>query len=239
MKKLIVVLGSLFLLFMETSAQDTATTPAGAASTDAIANYKSYEGTVEFQKTKQPATIIEFPFPPDVTEGAIKNHFSGMGIKVKEYKGFMLAKGIKLSASDAEFKDVYYKVERKSRKERDISLVYVITANPEENISTKTSAGGGAALFTIAAGTAGFVEGLGPHIDAHNHELKIQEQEEGLKKAERKYKNLVEEADDLQKRKQRIEKEIEENKQNIEKQGKDVERQKGILQQLIAKRKKT
>ncbi|NJO25638.1 MAG: hypothetical protein HC867_07585 [Bacteroidia bacterium] len=48
----------------------------------------------------------------------------------------------------------------------------------------------------------------------------------------------MKEADDLQKRKQRIEKEIEENKENIEKQRKDVERQKGLLQQLIAKRKK-
>ncbi|NJO25637.1 MAG: hypothetical protein HC867_07580 [Bacteroidia bacterium] len=191
MKKLIVVSGSLLLLFLQTSAQDTAAR-ADITSSDAIENYKSYEGTVEFQKTKQPATIIEFPFSPSVTEEAIKNHFSGMGIKVKEYKGFMLAKGVKLSSSDADFKDIYYKVERKSRKERDISLVYVITANPEENIGTKTSAGGGTALFTIAAGAAGFVEGLGPHVNAYNHELKIQEQEEGVKKAERKYKNLVE-----------------------------------------------
>jgi hypothetical protein len=51
---------------------------------------QSLEGTVEYQRTKQPAAILELPYSADLLEDAFKNIFSKQGSKGNESKGFLV-----------------------------------------------------------------------------------------------------------------------------------------------------
>ena len=82
-----------------------------------------------------------------------------------------------------------------------------------------------------------YLNDLVPAIQAYNLELEIKEQNEVIKKAEAKYKSLVNDGDDLEKKRSAIEKKIAENKQDIQSQGNEVEAQKQKLAAWVSTRK--
>src|SRR6476620_5015337 len=78
------------------------------------------EGRSEFQKTQQPAAVITLPYQDDVVEKAIADYMSRKGIKGNSSNGYKLYRNYKLGTSDQP-SDLYFKVDRKSRSEKDIS----------------------------------------------------------------------------------------------------------------------
>ena len=100
----------------------------------ATGNAQSYEGTVDYQKKDEKAIIIEFPYPPSVVEDAIISKLEKMGFKKKESKGFLVYKNVVLTDISAEPADYMIKVERKSRKDKDESIVYLLINRNDENI---------------------------------------------------------------------------------------------------------
>ena len=74
------------------------------------------EGTVEYQKGEKRAAIVEVPFPPDIVEGALKEQLAKSGVKEEKLKGMQVFKNARLSATDGEVADLYFKVVKKSRK---------------------------------------------------------------------------------------------------------------------------
>ncbi|HLG41688.1 MAG TPA: hypothetical protein VI461_18555, partial [Chitinophagaceae bacterium] len=101
---------------------------------------QSYEGSIDYQKKDQKAMIIEFPYSPSVVEDAIIEKMEKMGYKKKESKGFMVYKNAVISAISSEPADYMIKVERKSRKEKDESVVYLVMNRAEENIIARSDA---------------------------------------------------------------------------------------------------
>ena len=190
------------------------------------------EGKTEFQKKEQPAAVVELPYPPDVVEDAIKGYLTKKGVKGNTSKGVQIFKGTKLSDLDLSNSDLYFKVERKSRKEKDASIVYMFVTKENENPATRVE---GDTYGVEGAKT--FLKEMLPSIEAHNLEVDIAGQEAALKKAERRYDNLTDEAKDLEKRLKKLEENIEENKKDIEKQRQEVENQRKILETMRAKRK--
>jgi hypothetical protein len=190
---------------------------------------QSYEGTVEFQKTKQPTAVIELPYPPGVVEDAIKDKMKRMGYTGKENKGFITFRGVKDSSGKE--MDYVIKVERKSRKEKDESVVYLF--------------GQGAAIDMTKAGFGSDMDFLKeklntmqPDIEAYNLEVQIVDQEEMVKKAEKKFENLQDDQVSLEKKLKKLQEDIEDNKKDQENQKKEIENQKKALENLRAKRKK-
>ena len=55
----------------------------GLKAQNAIEPTRKYEGTVEYQKTKQPATILEFNYPEKDVENALENYVYETGWKSK------------------------------------------------------------------------------------------------------------------------------------------------------------
>lgn len=51
------------------------------------------EGTADYQRTTQPAAIIELPYPPGVVEKAISDYMSKNGVKGSSSKGFTVYRG--------------------------------------------------------------------------------------------------------------------------------------------------
>ena len=101
-----------------------------------ILNYasraQSYEGTVDYQKKDEKALIIEFPYPASVVEDAIVDKLEKMGFKKKESKGFLVYKNIVLSDISSEPADYMIRIDKKSRKEKDASIVYLMVSRNDQ-----------------------------------------------------------------------------------------------------------
>jgi hypothetical protein len=193
---------------------------------------QSYEGSVEYQKTSQPSVIAEFPYPPGMVEDAIKDKLEKQGFGSKDMKGFRVFRAVRIKEISADsLVDLYFKVERKSRREKDISVVYLMVSKSNEVFVSSNSDA------AIMGNAKNYVNNLRPSLDAWNLELQIAEQEGALKKQEKKYDGLVEDGQDMEKKKKKLEQDIEENKQNQAKQKQEVEKQRQILETLKAKRK--
>lgn len=197
-----------------------------------IAAAQSYSGMVEYNKTQQPALICEFPFPPGMVEDAIKNKMEKLGYSGKEAKGFRSFKGAKIAEiSNEAMLDLYFKVEKKSRKEKDASMVYLLLSKGYENFMTDAADG------PTMNNAKTFLNNLRATVEAYSLELEITTQEEAVKKAEKKFNGLVDDGQSLEKKKRNIEKEIEENKTSQTRQKEEWDKQKQILDTLRARRK--
>jgi hypothetical protein len=119
--------------------------------------------------------------------------------------------------------DYIIKVERKSRKEKDEAVLYMIMNKNGEN-----------AMATMEAEAVGqakvFLNNMIPDIEAANLELQIKDQEEIVAKAEKKLNGLRDDQVSLEKK-------LRENKADQEATQKDIEAQKQALGTLIGKRK--
>lgn len=189
---------------------------------------QSYEGTVDYQKNKQPTAVIELPYPPGVVEDAIKDKMKRMGYSGKESKGFIVFKGVRDSTGKE--MDYLVRVERKSRKERDESVVYLFGQGANIDM-TKT--GGGSDIDYLKTQ----LNKMQPDIEAYNLEVQIADQEETVKKAQRKFDKLQDDQKSLEKKLKRLQDDIADNKKDQDNQQKEIESQKKILDTLKSKRK--
>jgi seryl-tRNA synthetase len=82
-----------------------------------------------------------------------------------------------------------------------------------------------------------YLNGLASAIEAYDLELSIKAQNDDLIKAEAKYKNLVNESEDLEKKRIAIDKKIADNKSDQQQQLKEIENQKQKLTQWVGQRK--
>ena len=193
---------------------------------------QAVEGKVEYQKSQQPAAIVELPYSPAFVESSLRGYLEKKGAKGEEIKGFQSFRNVRLGIGDTALTDMYFKIDQKSRQEKEKSIVYLVVAKPNENVATRS----GEDRTSIDQAKA-FLDEFVPSIESYNSEVLIRGQEENIKKAEKKYNALMEEAQELEKRKQNIEQKILENKQHQEKQRSEVDREKSSLQTIISKKR--
>jgi len=191
---------------------------------------QSYEGTVEYQKKDEKAIVMEFPYPPSVVEDAIIDRMDKLGYKKKESKGFLIYKDAVLKEISSEPADYMIKVERKSRKDKDESVVYFIVNRNNENILARNDA-----LVNSNAKT--FMNGLTPDVDAYNLEVQIKDQEETVAKAEKKLKNLKDDQDSMEKKIKKLQDDLKDNAKDQDSQQKEIEKQKQALESMKSRRK--
>jgi len=191
---------------------------------------QSYEGKIDYQKKDEKAMVIEFPYPPDVVEDAIVEKMEKLGYKKKESKGFLVYKNAVLAEISSEPADYFIKVERKSRKEKNESVVYLVMQRNNENIIARSDT-----LVNSNAKT--FLNKLTPDVEAFNLEKEIAEQEDAVSKAEKKLKNLQDDKDTMEKKIKKLQKDIKDNLKQQEDQQKEIEKQRQVLEALKGKRK--
>lgn len=188
-------------------------------------------GELEVQKKKIPALMTEIPYTASVTEDAIRQKFSQMGYSAKESKGVYTYKTVRIPEIMEEAFDLILKVERKSRKEKDESIVYFVVTRANENYVKATD--DAVLIAKIKQYCLGFIA----LAEAQSLEVEIKGQEDKVKSTEKKLKDYEDESSSLEKRLKKLQDDIEENKKNIEKQKAEVENQKKALDVLRAKRK--
>jgi len=199
----------------------------------AIVYGQAKEGTVEYEKTQQPAAVIELPYSPNVVEAAMNDYLIKKGrSRANDIKGFSTFRNTQLSPSDSMNADLYFKVERKSKKEKEITNVSLLLYphNKDFAVTVKET-------HLNMEQAKDYLDQLVPAIEAYNLELQIKEQNDRVIKAESKYKNLVENGDDLNKDKINIEQKIVNNKDDQARQTVELAKQKQALALLVDQRK--
>ncbi|MEP7109319.1 MAG: hypothetical protein ABI760_15100 [Ferruginibacter sp.] len=197
--------------------------------------------TIEFNGGKYNGYLIEFNAPPDIVEDAVKERFKLQGVKPKETKGFMVYRNVVMPLIDpVKPMDAFVKVERKSRKEKEQTIVYFIAALPgqipEDKLKSDAAEISGA-VAVIEKGNA-FLTGIIPDVRQGVYDKDIANQQSLLKKEEKKLANLVDDQTDMEKKLKKLQSDIEYNKKAQERQTAEIEKAKNALNELISKNPK-
>jgi hypothetical protein len=202
-----------------------------------ISSSQAFEDKVEYDKKKQDAFAIEFAFSPEAVEGAFIEKMEKLGYKAKEEKGmfnrdkgFIVFKNALVSdISDARM-DYIVKVERKSRREKDESVLYMILNKDGNNAMSQFSS-------TVVGKARSFLNDLLPNVEAFDLELQIKDQENTVAKAEKKLKDLKNDQESIEKKIKDLQDDLKKNSKDQEDAQKDIEDQKVALEALKGKRK--
>ncbi len=186
---------------------------------------------VEYQKLSRQAAVVEYPFSAKTTQAAIEDKFAKMGYKGKDTKGFTVFKGVRIAELGSDMYDLYFMVDKKSRKDKDNSKITLLISKGLEQFVSDTL---DVNLFNNGKT---YLNNFGPAIVAYDLEVQIKDQQEAVQKNEKKAANLMDDAVGLQKDKVKLEKKIADNEQEQVKQKAEVETQKQILTTLLSKRK--
>ena len=197
---------------------------------------QAYEGTIDYDKKKQDAFIIEFPYPPEAVENALIKKMEEMGYKGKEErglfnkdKGFRVYKGAYVSDITSGSMDYAFKVESK-RKGKE-SIVYMV-------ILGKDGANAKSVFESSNVNNAkSFLNNLQPMVEAANLELQIKDQEEILAKAQKKLRDLKDDRDNMEKKIKKLQDDLKDNEKAQDNQQKEIEDQAHDLEILKAKRR--
>jgi len=190
------------------------------------------EGKIEYQKGDKIAAVLEMPYSTDVVEDAIKEYMDKQGLSRDHSKGFDVFRNAKPRIGDPEISDLHFRVEKKSRKEKEASVVYLLIGRPGENMSLRT----GDDRYKIDVAKE-YLNRMAPSIDAYNLELEIKSQEEIVKKAEKKKEDLEDDQKDLEKKIKNLQSKLEENKGTQKNQSDEVLKEKTALEMLKGKRR--
>lgn len=191
---------------------------------------RRYEGTVEYQKTKQPATIMEFRYPEKDLEKAMEAYMEKQGGKVKYQKGFNYVKSVRIHERENRYFDLYYKIEGSGKGDNATSTMYIILAEPGENILLRDGDKSNAGKAAASVGAVAFMGALGSEVGKYDYEKKIKDQQAELEKAEKRMA-------DLEKKRDKLTKELDQTTQDLERQASEVDKAKTILEQLKAGKK--
>jgi hypothetical protein len=191
---------------------------------------QAYDGIIEYDKKKQDGFLIDYFYTSEAVENAIVKRMEKLGYKPKDEKGlfnkdkgFKIFKGAFISEANAEKLDYIIRVESKSRKKQDESVISMILLR--DGVNAKI---GFDALAVDKAKS--FLNNLKPDIEAADLEIKIKNAEESLAKTEKKLKGLKDDQAELEKK-------LANNKKDQENTQKDIENGRVSLEVLKSRRK--
>ncbi len=194
-------------------------------------NAQSVETAVDYNKMKQPAATVEYNTTADIAENVINDDLKSRGFgKGKSSKGFTKYEGISFAEISADKIDLYIKAEKKSKKEKEKTIITLMTSKGYDNFVSGTSDA------KIMTAMLNYLNGLKPKFEAGNLAVQIQDQEDAVKKEEKKQNNIVDDISDMEKKIKSLQDDIAKKKNDLEKQKSEVEKQRQLLATLKARK---
>ena len=169
-----------------------------------------YEGKTDYNKLSQPAIIAEYKYPEATVEKTLTDKLERMGYKVKSSKGFIVISNAVISSISSKPMDYAFKIERKSKKEKDITIVSLVMN--ENNIN---------AVVDNGANCKSFLTDLSPAIDLVNTDNMVNEQYDAVVKSQKKLKNLQDDQMSMEKKIRNLEDDLKKNAKEQEDQQKE------------------
>lgn len=189
------------------------------------------KGKLEYQRGEKVAAVIELPYSTDIVEGAIRKRLQSATVKEERLKGLQVFKGGRVTSTDGEMVDFYFKADRKGRKEDSASVLYLILGRPGENVALRNLND----EFRITDAQR-FLDNLVPEIASFKLETDITEQDEMVRKSEKNLINLSNNQKDLEKRISELQEKLAQNKRDQETQNTELNKQKTLRDALLSKR---
>ncbi len=197
---------------------------------------QAYYSKVEYNKKKQDAFAIDYTYSPEAVENAIVTKMEKLGYRTKEEKGlfnkdkgFRIYKNAFISEISENSMDYILKVERKSRRDKDEAVLYLLLQKDGNNARATFNASDEERVKV-------FLNNLLPEVEAADLELQIKAQEDVVARAEKKLKSLEDDKTDMEKKIKKLEDDIKKNIKDQEDTQKDIENQKQNLENLRSKR---
>lgn len=184
-----------------------------------------YEGKVDYNKNSQAAVIAEFKYPEATVEKTLNDKLQRLGYKVKSSKGFLIISNAVINNISTKALEYAFKIERKSKKEKDITIVSLVMNENDINVTADNS-----------TKAKDFLKDLSPAIDAVNNANMVDEQYDALVKAQRKLKALKDDQNAMEKKIRNLEDDLKNNAKEQEDQQKEITRQQEVLDALKAKK---
>jgi hypothetical protein len=187
--------------------------------------------TVSYLKINRQAVVNEIPFAEKTVRDAIDSKMQQLGYKGKDSKGFTVYKGVKIAELGNDSYDLYFMADKKSRKDKENAVLTLMISKGFEVFAADST---DAALMSNAKE---YLNNIKTMIGAYDLDQQIIAQEDAVKKADKKYNNLIDDGQSLEKKRKNIEKDIEDNKKDQAAQQAELDKQKQILETLRGKRK--
>jgi hypothetical protein len=195
--------------------------------------------TLTINKNLQPALVLHLPNNTEVAEGTILQKLKETGYTPetkgqlfwKKYKkeGFYVFNGITLPALNNQKLDMYFKVERESKTQKEQSIIYLLVSKGYDNFISPESDS-----VSFAAATE-FLNGFVATTASYRLNLDIGEQEKVVKSAEGKLSELQDDERTLVKKIEGLQSDLQNKKNDQVMQEKEVANQKMKLDELKAK----
>jgi hypothetical protein len=198
---------------------------------------QAHEGTVEYNKSKQACMVMEYNYPPEAVENAMRAKLLKLGYGGREEKGmfnkdkgFRVYKETTIGEISPDKYDFVINIERKSHKEVDETKVSLIIFKGEVNALANLST---EEFEKVKA----FFDNLLPEVEASNLEIQIGTQAVTVEKAEKKLKTLHDENVQMENKIKKLQEDLEKNLKEQELQKKEIENQHKTLDALKGRRK--
>lgn len=193
--------------------------------------------TANYNGQKYPCYIIEYNLPPEETQNVIVEKLRSEGYNADKSKGFLVYRNVRLKDLNSQDpQDVLFKVERKSRKEKDKSIVTMITAKSGLISDDKVKGGKSVAYTEPSLNSIAFIKSFQNAIDLQTFNLAVSAQEDEVTNAEKKLKRLQSDQQKLEKKIKDNQNDLEQNKKDQVKQKDEIERQKSLLEEKKAQK---
>lgn len=220
MKKLTALLFAVFAIFNAAFSQSTIT-------------------SVSYNKTNQTGLMLELPYDEEVSQGFIVTNLKKIGYepetkgslfwKNNKVNGFYTFKDVNLEGTGKPV-DLYFKVERKSRKQKDQSVIYLLVSKGNEDF---ISLGSDEDTYNAAKR---FLNGFVEQSAVYKLDLDIKNQEDAVKGAEKRMSKLKDEEKNLSKKIEDLQNDLKKNREDQEAQQKTIETEQKKLVDLKAQK---
>ena len=187
--------------------------------------------TAEYNGQKYPCYITTFNLPPEETEKVVKERMKAQGYNPEKSKGFLVYRNVKLNDLDMDQnQDVIFKIDRKSRKEKDQSEVIMIAAKAGEIPSEKVKGAKIVAEVTTPVNSVAFLNSFQSDINLAAYNLELEKMTDDVAKAEKTQENLQKDQVKLEKKIKDLQDDLVVNQKDQEKQTEEIARLRKLLE---------
>ena len=184
-----------------------------------------YESKIDYNKTSQAAVVAEYKYSEEIVQKTLRDKLERMGYKIKSTKGFLVVSNAVIGSVSSKPMDYAFKVERKSKREKDIALLSVIVKENEVNATADNS-----------EKLKSFLSELIPSIEATNVDFMVNEQYAAVVKSQKKLKNLQDDQNSLERKVRNLQDDLKRNAKDQDDLQKEILRQQEVLDAYKAKK---
>lgn len=142
---------------------------------------KAYEGKIRYKKIDQPALAVEYGYPVQVVENALKAKMADLRLKYSNSKGFISYNNSVIPSITSSVLDYTFKTVPSGKTGKEKTVLYMIMEGGN-NIAGDA--------VVLAANGKSFLESLAPTVKRSNTVFQIKKQEDLLITEEQKLKSL-------------------------------------------------